>query len=77
MSRRITILMPVTNELEAELSAACQECRCSPEQYAAEAVHVVLASRRATRATVAEYGARTVDAEYPVHYPQAHGELLR
>jgi len=67
--------MPVTNELEAELSAACKECRCSPEQYAAEAVHVVLASRRSPRATVAATAVREPEA-YTVRYPEG-GRVMR
>jgi len=69
--------MTLTEELYAELIDGCQECQCSPKQFAAESLESVLASRRLPRVEAGRCGPRfgvSVEREmdpegYPVHVP--------
>jgi hypothetical protein len=42
----LTLALGLNDDLYRELLRACRECKCSPRQFAHEAVESVLASRR-------------------------------
>ena len=50
--------LTLSDELYADLIADCQECSCSPKQWASEAVESVIASRRLPKVNAAPQGAR-------------------
>lgn len=48
----------LNEQLYAELLQGCRECKCSPKQFAAEALESVLASRRLPGVAIGKHGAR-------------------
>jgi hypothetical protein len=48
--------LSLPDSLYEELIAGCQECSCSPKQFAAESLESVLASRRLPRVTPGSHG---------------------
>jgi|HubBroStandDraft_4_1064222.scaffolds.fasta_scaffold67598_2 hypothetical protein len=57
------IATPLPDELHRELMDGCRECKCSPTQFAREALESVLAERRLPRVAVGRLGARIGAAE--------------
>lgn len=76
----LSFSLTLPDALYQELIDGCQECRCSPKEFAAQSVESVLASRRLPRVEAGRCGPRfgvTVGVErdtepesYPVHYPE-------
>ncbi len=70
--------LTLPEELYRELIDSCRERSCSPKQFAAESLEIVLASSRLPRVAAAPHGARIGTREieeaepegYPVHLEQ-------
>lgn len=75
---QLSFSLTLSEELYAELIDGCQECACSPKQFAAESLESVLASRRLPKVEAGRCGPRfgvNVEREtepegFPVLYPE-------
>jgi hypothetical protein len=65
--------LTLPDELYRELIDSCRERSCSPKQFAAESLEIVLASSRLPRVAAAPHGARIgtreIEEVEPVGYP--------
>jgi hypothetical protein len=62
-SVELNFSLKLPDEMHRELMDGCRECKCSPTQFAREALESVLASRRLPGVTVGRLGARVGIAE--------------
>jgi hypothetical protein len=75
---RLDFSLTLPDELSSELTSACRECECSPQQFAAQTLESALASRRLPRVTLGANGPRMATPEvepdgYPVHLEVSSG----
>ena len=54
----LTFSLKLPDALYRQLITACEECRCSPKQFAAECLESVLASRRMHKAEIVRKDAK-------------------
>jgi hypothetical protein len=56
----LNFTLTLKEELYAELIAATQDCQCSPKEFAAQCVEVVLAGRRSEKVECSPLGPRRI-----------------
>jgi hypothetical protein len=61
----LTVKLKLPTEMNLELLRACRESNCSPKQFAAEALEVVLASRRLPHVAPGSHGPRIDVVDQP------------
>ena len=53
----LTFTLKLSDAMKQELIDACQDCNCSPKQFAAESLEAVLAERRIDKVIPGKLGA--------------------